>query len=86
MCNCQTWARLPQQGAHEGKYPHPVHHPDCEDFRLEEFSRVEYDGTACIMEPHEAAAMIADSEFQYNVTSVLLTRDQFERMGEFAGF
>jgi hypothetical protein len=86
MCNCQTWARLPHQGTHDGKYPPPEHHPDCEDFKPEQFSRVEYDGTACIMEPNEAAAMIADGDCQYNVTPVLLTRDQFSRMGEFAGF
>lgn len=86
MCNCGTWARLPHQGTHDGKYPPPSHHPDCEDFKVEEFSRVEHDRTACVMEPHEAAAMIADGDSQYKVTPVMLTRDQFERMGEFAGF
>lgn len=86
MCNCGTWARLPHQGTHDGKYPSPLHHTDCEDFKQEEFSRVEHDGSACVMEPQEAAAMVADSDCQYVVTSVMLTRDQFERMGEFAGF
>ncbi len=87
MCNCLTWCREPQIGTHSGKYPAPVHHPNCEDYKLEEFSVVEYAGTSCVMEPKEAAAMVADdSGCQYNVSSVLLTRDQFENMGDFAGF
>lgn len=87
MCNCQTWARLPERGTHGGKYPPPEHHPDCEDFKVEEFTRIEYDGTACVMEPHEAAAMIADDgETGYVVSPVMLTRDQFNNLGEFAGW
>ena len=86
MCNCQSWARLPDQGTHGGKYPPPEHYPDCEDFKLKVFSRVEYDGVACVMEPHEATTMMADEKDQYNVTTVMLTSDQFERMGDFAGF
>lgn len=62
------------------------HAPGCEDYRQEEFARVEYDGTACVMEPDEAAAMVADSDCEYAVTPVFMTRDQFERMGEFHGF
>ena len=86
MCNCQSWARLHEQGTHDGKYPSPLHHQDCEDFKQEEFSRVEHDGSACVMEPHEAKSMIEDSDCPYKVTPVMLTRDQFERMGELAGF
>lgn len=86
MCNCQTWARLPHQGTHDGKYPPPLHHPDCEDFKQEEYSRVEYDGIHCIMEPHEAAAMIADSDCQYTVSPVMLTHDQFNNLAEFSGW
>lgn len=59
---------------------------DGEDHKTERFVRLEHDGTACIMEPAEAAAMVAESDCEYTVTDVFLTRDQFERMGEFHGF
>lgn len=58
----------------------------CEDYKTERFARVEHDGAACVMEPAEAEAMVAESVEQYTVTPVFLTRDQFERMGEFYGF
>jgi hypothetical protein len=69
-----------------GKYPISNHAPGCEDFKQEPFTRLEYDGTACVMEPHEAGAMLADSDEEYIVSTVMLTRDQFERMPEFQGF
>lgn len=62
------------------------HHPNCEDFKLESFTRLEFDGTVCVMEPSEAEAMLAESDEQYAVSTVMLTRDQFERMPEFNGF
>lgn len=85
MCNCMTWCRDWQE-TKGGKYPPADHAPGCEDYKTERFSRVEYDGTACVMEPAEADAMVAESDEQYTVTPVFLTRDQFERMGEFHGF
>lgn len=81
MCNCQTWCRVPTNS-----YPMSDHAPGCEDYKPEEFSRVEYDGSACVMEPHEAAALVADSDCKYLVTPVMLTREQFERMGDFRGW
>lgn len=85
MCDCKNWCR----DWHEtkgGKYPPADHAPGCEDYKTERFLRVEHDGTACVMEPAEAEAMVAESDEQYTVTPVFLTRDQFERMGEFSGF
>lgn len=85
MCNCMTWCRVPTD-ENGGKYPMSAHAPRCEDFKQEPFTRLEYDGTVCVMEPREAEAMLAESEEQYTVSTVMLTRDQFERMPEFNGF
>lgn len=91
MCNCKSMVRIPDSETMNGKYPMPVHSPACEDFTQEEFTRLEYDGTYCIMEPHEAKAMIADENCSedgvvYDVSTVLLTRDQFDNLKEFEGF
>ena len=85
MCNCMTWCRVPTD-ENGRKYPMSEHALGCEDFRQEPFTRLEFDGTACVMEPREADAILAESEEQYTVSTVLLTRDQFERMPEFNGF
>ena len=85
MCNCMTWCRVPTE-ENGGKYPLSDHHPKCEDFKRQEFKRVELDGTYCVMTPAEAEAMLAESDEQYTVSTVMLTRDQFERMPEFNGF
>jgi hypothetical protein len=69
-----------------GRYPHSTHAPACEDYVTEEFARIEYDDVACVMEKQEAEAFVDDSNVEYVVTTVRLTRDQFERMAEFAGF
>ena len=84
MCNCLTMCRDLRETM-GGKYPHSTHSPACEDYVTEEFARVEHDGTACVVELHEAADLMGEGD-QYTITSVWLTRDQFERMGEFAGF
>lgn len=81
MCNCGAWARVPKDN-----FPPSDHHPDCKDFKQEPFTRLEYDGSACVMEPKEAEAMLAESEEQYTVSTVMLTREQFERMDDFHGF
>lgn len=85
MCDCKNWCRDWQE-TKGGKYPPADHAPGCEDYKTERFVRLEHDGAACIVEPAEAEAMVADSDREYTVTPVFLTRDQFERMGEFHGF
>ena len=85
MCNCKMWCRIPTD-ENGGKYPMSNHHPDCEDFHQEPFTILEYDGVHCVMEPHEAEAMLAESEEEYIISTVMLTRDQFEHMQEFEGF
>lgn len=87
MCNCKEWCRDWRE-TEGGKYPKSDHAPGCEDYKTERFVRVEYDGTACVMEPAEAQAMVDDAGegIAYILSDVFLTRDQFDRMGEFAGF
>lgn len=85
MCNCLTWCRVPTEN-NGWKYPMSLHHPNCEDFIPEQFTRLEFDGVVCVMERQEADAMLDDSEEQYTVSTVMLTRDQFEQMPEFSGF
>lgn len=80
MCNCGTWARVPKNN-----FPPSDHHPDCAEYKPEPFARIEHDGTHCIMEQHEAEAMIAECD-GYTVTQVMLTREQFERLPDFGGF
>lgn len=85
MCNCKTWCRMPTE-ENGGKYPLSDHAPGCEDFKQEPFTRLELDGSSCVMTQDEAEAMLVESDEQYTVTTVMLTRDQFERMHEFEGF
>jgi hypothetical protein len=87
MCTCKenNWVRLWQETG-DGKYPASEHAPGCEQFKQEEFIRLTLDGTTCIMEPREAEAMLEEDKSPYLKSSILLTRDQFEKLGDFAGF
>lgn len=85
MCNCQSWCRDWRE-TEGGKWPKSDHAPGCEDYKPVEFSRVEFDGAYCIMEPAEAKQMLDDGDYEYTITPVMLTRDQFERIPEFQGF
>lgn len=67
-------------------FPLSEHHPNCNEYKLEAFAKVTHDGTTCIMEIHEAVAMVAESEEHYKLCNILLTRDQFENLKEFTGF
>lgn len=85
MCKENNWCRIWHE-TQDGKYPPSEHAPGCNEYKQEEFTVIEYDGARCVMDMHEAKAMLAESEEQYAVSTVLLTRDQFERMPEFNGF
>ena len=85
MCNCGAWARTPDQGTHGGKYPPPNHHQGCEDYKVEKFLRVAYDGTYCVIAPGDLVDLMGEDD-GYEVNEVFITRDQFERMPEFDGF
>ena len=85
MCVEKQWARLWQE-TNNGKYPPATHAPGCDEYKQEAFARVIYDGAACVIEQNEAAAMLEESDEEYTVETVMLTRDQFERMADFSGF
>ena len=87
MCRCKenNWCRTWEE-TQNGKYPAAEHAPGCDEYKTEKFIVLEHDGTRCVMEPHEAKAMIEDNDEAYSVSEVMLTRDQFERMPEFQGF
>ncbi|MDP3219197.1 MAG: hypothetical protein Q8S73_34180 [Deltaproteobacteria bacterium] len=50
--------------------------------------KLKYDGSWCLMEPDDANDTIDDApgDVVYETEDVFLTRDQFERLPEFAGF
>lgn len=85
MCNCQTLARIPSTGTYDGKYAPPLHHPDCEDYKAERFMRVMYDGTPCTVEHGDVESLIGEG-IGYEISEVMLTRDQFDALPEFDGF
>ncbi len=86
MCNCQEMARDLRETI-DGKYPPSRHAPFCEDYKAIAFTRIEVDGSGCIVSESEAAAVIAglDGE-EYSVSTIHLTQDQFDRLPESAGF
>jgi hypothetical protein len=90
-CICRQWCRsdLGGQMIDGHRYPGPAHADGCPAQKREPFTVVDYEGTRVTMEPREAEAMIAEgmeAGISYIERTVLLTRDQFERMDEFARF
>ena len=85
MCNCKNLCRDWRETLY-GKFPKSEHAPVCEDYKQEIFSRVEHDGSSCIMDVAEAAYMVEHADGEYTVTTVMLTSDQFDSMQEFTGF
>ena len=88
MCKCKDdhWCRTWEE-TQDGKYPIAEHAPGCDEYKSEEFTVLEHDETKCVMEPKEAAGVLAEeNECDYTVSTVMLTRDQFEKIPEFLGF
>lgn len=84
-CNCRSWCRDWSETL-GGKYPPSNHAPGCILHKKEPFTILEHDGTRCVMEPHEAELLMGNEPGEYLARSILLTRDQFERIPEFQGF
>jgi len=87
-CICRQWCRSDLGGQTiDGKqYPAPNHADGCPAQIREAFTVLTLDWAHCVMEPHEADAWQAAEPDTYTATTVMLTRDQFERMAEFQGF
>ena len=82
--HCRVW-----QETQDGKYPPSDHAPSCEHYKPERYVTLAIDprGPKMVCKPSEAEQMIADNEDDpYIVGEVMLTPDQAERLGEFAGF
>ena len=86
MCNCIAVCRLPDIETNNGQWTMPRHAPMCEDYKIERFVRLIYDGNWCVMTPDDAADTIADSNDEYQIEDVFLTPDQFDALPEFSGF
>lgn len=87
-CICRMWCRSDFGGVMiDGhRYPGPEHADGCPAQVRKPFTVLEYDGARVVMEPREAAQMQDDAPGMYAASTVMLTRDQFERMDEFQGF
>lgn len=90
MCNCKQMLRTWEE-TQGGRFPASNHAPACEDFIKERFVSVELDGSRCLMEPDDALDYMDDVKYEndaenYKYTDIYLTRDQYEKMPEFAGF
>lgn len=89
MCLCKenNWYRDLTE-THCGKYPPSEHAPGCNEYKQKTFTVVEYDGTRCVIEPHELDDIVENCEdnLDYIITIIALTQDQFEKMPEFTGF
>lgn len=94
MCNCMAMARdFSEQDDAEFTGIHAsIHHPKCEDYKLERFTRVVFDGIGCIMETGDAVDLMNDADRypndygDYTHEDVFITRDQFYGMPEFTGW
>lgn len=82
MCNCSGMARTFEESK-GGKLPIANHSPACEDYKLEKFIKISLDGAAAIFEESEAAEF---TDPEYKKEDVFLTRDQFDKLDEFAGW
>ena len=91
MCNCQTMCRVPDVETENGRWPMPLHAPNCEDFKTEQYVRVGFDGSWCIMTADDEADYRKDVNLygdpdEYKYEYIYLTNDQFNSLPEFAGF
>jgi len=87
MCECKenNWCRTWEETC-GGVYPPSEHAPECDEYKLEEFTVLERDGSRCVMETAEAKRAIEEDGYEYKVSTVMLTRDQYENMNDFKGF
>lgn len=58
-----------------------LHHPSCEHYKLETFYKVSANGSHCITE-----SLDGFEDEDYSVSTILMTRDQYENLPEFEGF
>jgi hypothetical protein len=72
-----------------GGYPASKHAPSCKWHKVERFYKVVpkgQKGPGCILETMAEVDDLRETPGDYDVTTVDLTRDQFEALREFDGF
>lgn len=50
------------------------------------YMRISHDGSSCIMETHEAEALLKDAPGVYGAEEVRMSQAQFEKLPDFAGW
>lgn len=50
------------------------------------YVRVTYDGSSCVMESHEAEALMRDAPGVYTSAEVQMTPAQYEKLPDFSGW
>ena len=83
--HCRDWNET--QG---GRLPPSEHSPGCTNFRLERFAKITYStGASCVMEWPSGTEWtdlaVDDEDEPPTLEEIQMTRDQFERLEEFAG-
>ncbi|QET79829.1 hypothetical protein FOB40_11495 [Aeromonas veronii] len=84
MCNCQTMARDLSE-TQDGRFPPSRHAPRCEDFQQFEFARITCDLGCFIVPADERDGVCENLDEPYQVETVMLTQDQFEKLPEYDG-
>ena len=85
MCNCKSMVRDATQETLYVGVGLSKHHPECEDYKVKTYYRVEHDGAVCVMENIDDI----EEEFMdaaYSISEIQLTPDQFENLKEFEGW
>jgi hypothetical protein len=65
----------------------PVYLPELDHANQERtYIKVSHDGSSCIMEPHEAMALMRDAPGVYTSEEVQMSASQFDRLPDFSGW
>ena len=84
MCNCQTMARDLSETL-GGRFPLSTHAPNCEDFKQLEFACIRFDNASFIVPADERDGVCENLDEPYQVETVMLTKDQFDKLPEWEG-
>jgi len=65
----------------------PVYLPELDPLNQERtYTRVTHDGSSCIMEPHEAQALMRDAPGVYTSEEIEMAPARFEKLPDFTGW
>ena len=82
---CRTW-----EETENGKWPESDHSPACPEYKRRHYFRITAkgdNGPSCILDSKSAVIDFVDGEpEEYDVKTVRITRDQYEKLSEFEGF